>query len=257
MKTTGIAAQLYTLRDFLHTPDEIASALKRVKAIGYDGVQLSGLGPIDPKELANMLQGEGLVAAATHVPYNRLINDLPALIDEHKLWGCQNVAIGGLPEEFRNEEGYLTFARQMTEVAGKLKEAGLTFSYHNHNFEFQKYNGKTGMELMYENSDPNLFLAEIDTYWVQAGGANPVTWINKMRGRIVIIHYKDMTVNGWNQIMAEVGEGNLEWPAIIEASREAGVFWYAVEQDTCQRDPFESLAISFRNLKAMGLNPGV
>jgi sugar phosphate isomerase/epimerase len=54
--------------------------------------------------------------------------------------------------------------------------------------------------------------------------------------------------------MMEVGEGNLDWPAILDAAREAGTEWYLVEQDTCQRDPFESLAISFRNLKAMGLD---
>ena len=74
-----------------------------------------------------------------------------------------------------------------------------------------------------------------------------------MKGRAPLVHFKDMVVFGGKPIMAEVGEGNLNWPAIIEACKEADVQWYLVEQDTCQRDPFESMAISFRNLKAMGL----
>ena len=77
--------------------------------------------------------------------------------------------------------------------------------------------------------------------------------IRKLKGRMPLVHLKDMVMRGHEQLMAEVGEGNLNWPAILDACREAGVVWYIVEQDTCQRDPFESLAISLSNLKAMGL----
>ena len=65
---------------------------------------------------------------------------------------------------------------------------------------------------------------------------------------------KDMAMHGGEQFYAEVGEGNLDWPGILAAAEEAGVQWYIVEQDICQRDPFASLAISFNNLKAMGLD---
>ena len=74
-----------------------------------------------------------------------------------------------------------------------------------------------------------------------------------MSQRMPVVHLKDMVVLNGQQAMAEVGEGNLNWPAILQACREAGVEWYAVEQDECQRDPFESLKISYDNLKAMGL----
>jgi sugar phosphate isomerase/epimerase len=62
-----------------------------------------------------------------------------------------------------------------------------------------------------------------------------------------------MAIQEKKQIMAEVGEGNLNWPAILDACKTAGVEWYLVEQDVCQRDPFESLAISLRNMKSWGL----
>ena len=100
-------------------------------------------------------------------------------------------------------------------------------------------------------------MGELDTYWVQHGGADPAAWIRRLKGRMPVVHLKDMTVSaeGWNvkQLMAEVGEGNLNWPAILDACHAAGVRWYAVEQDICPRDPFESLKISYENLRKMGL----
>jgi sugar phosphate isomerase/epimerase len=93
---------------------------------------------------------------------------------------------------------------------------------------------------------------------VQHGGADPAAWIRGLKNRMPVIHLKDMVMmnadNGVQQFMAEVGEGNLNWQAILDACREADVEWYAVEQDICQLDPFESLAISYRNLQAMGLS---
>ena len=248
-----IAAQMYTLREFLKTPADIAVTMKRVREIGYEAVQLSGLGTIMPVELQRILDSEGLQAVITHVSVDRLLNDFDVLVDEHKLWNCPNVAIGSMPGEYRaGKDGYISFARVASEIAHKLKAAGLTFSYHNHSFEFAKYDGKTGLEIFYEQADP-VVLAEIDTYWVQHGGGDPADWCARMKGRMPVVHFKDMVVLDGQQTMAEVGEGNLNWPRIIDACRSAGVQWYAVEQDVCHRDPFESLAISLRNMKEMGL----
>ena len=98
-----------------------------------------------------------------------------------------------------------------------------------------------------------------DTYWIQHGGADPVVWIERMQERMPVVHLKDMVMlpaddgGGPQQALAEVGEGNMNFAGILAACQRIGVEWYAVEQDICQRDPFESLAISYRNLRAMGL----
>ena len=127
------------------------------------------------------------------------------------------------------------------------------FGYHNHSFELEKFNGRVGLATIYEDSDPRYLKAEIDTYWIQHGGGDSAAWIDKLKGRIPLVHLKDMAVRKGNPIMAEVGEGNMNWKAILEACKRAGVEWYIVEQDTCERDPFESLAISLKNLHAMGI----
>ena len=249
MTDSVIAAQLYTLREFTKTPADIAQTLKKVKDMGYEAVQTSALGPIDPKELKKIVDDLGLAICATHVPYERLRDDTAAIAAEHILWGCKFPAIGGLPGSYRNAEGFHKFAKEASEVARKLKSYGLTFGYHNHSFELEKFGDKTGLRILYDESDPEAFTSEIDTYWVQHGGGDPAAWIRSLKGRAHIVHFKDMTMKGSTQIMAEVGEGNLNWPAILDACKEAGARWYIVEQDTCQRSPFESLAISLRNLK--------
>jgi len=97
-------------------------------------------------------------------------------------------------------------------------------------------------------------MPQIDTYWVQYGGGNPIDWINKLKGRLPLLHLKDMLMHGQQQFFAEVGAGTLNWEGILGAAKGSGAQWYIVEQDTCERDPFESLAISFKYLKAMGLD---
>lgn len=253
MTDSRIAAQLYTLREFTKAPVDIANTMKKVRQIGYEAVQLSALGPIEPGELKKIVDGEGLTVCATHIGFDRMRDDPEGVIEEHHLLGCKHTAVGGMPAEYRNAEGFHKFAEEASVVTKRLAEGGLTFSYHNHSFEFEKFGDRVGLEILRTEGDPEYFNLEIDTYWVQHGGGDPADWIRRCKGRIPLLHLKDMTMRGSQQLMAEVGEGNLNWPAILEAAREAGVEWYLVEQDTCQRDPFESLAISLRNLRAMGL----
>lgn len=255
MNQPVLAAQLYTIRDFTKTAPEFAASMKKIKDIGYTAVQVSAIGPIPDKEVKTVLDDLGLTICITHIGYDRLWKELDEVIAQHQLWQCRHVAIGSMPAAYREEgeAGYKRFAQEANSVGEKLAQAGLTFSYHNHSFEFVRFGGRTGLELIYAESDPRYLQAELDTYWVQHGGGDPAAWILKLKGRMPVIHLKDMVIADKQQTMAEVGEGNLNWPAILSACREAGVEWYAVEQDICRRNPFESLAISYRNLKAMGL----
>ncbi len=253
MADTQIAAQMYTLRDFAKTPADLAKTLKKVKSIGYDVVQISGICAIEYSELKKMLDDTGLKVCATHIPYNRMKDEPEKVIEEHYIIECKYPAIGGLPSEFRNKEGYAKFAKEATQVGKRLADGGIFFGYHNHSFELERFGDRTGLHILYEDSDPRYFKAEIDTYWIQHGGGDPAAWIEKLSGRIPLLHLKDMAVQGNDPIMAEVGEGNLNWPRILEASKKAGVEWYIVEQDICQRDPFDSLKISLENMQCWGL----
>lgn len=251
MDKNSIAAQLYTVSDYCNTPDEIFDTLRKVKAIGYDAVQASGLGPVEPARLKEMADAVGLKICATHTPYERLLHDIDAVIAEHKLWDCEFAGLGIMPAKFRTigREGYSQFIEEISDSAKRIFQSGLKFVYHNHKFEFEKFDGITGLEILIEKTDPESFGFELDTYWVQAGGGNPVDWIKKVKGRMGIVHFKDMAIIEDQQVFAEIGMGNLNWAAIVNACRETGVKWYAVEQDECRRNPFESLDISLKYLE--------
>ena len=256
MTQPRLAAQLYTVRQHIQTAQAFAASMERIRVMGYRAVQVSGIGPIPDAEVKSIVDDVGLVICNTHVrPTEALWEDLDSVIAQHRLWNCRHVAIGSMPARFREqgEAGFHEFAREASAIGEKLHRAGLTFSYHNHSFEFVRFGRRTGLDIIFEESDPRYLQAEIDTYWVQHGGADPMLWIRRMAGRMPVVHLKDMVIVGKEQAMAEIGEGNLNWPAILQACRDAGVEWYAIEQDVCRRDPFESLRISYENLKAMGL----
>jgi len=256
VKKNVLGAQLYTVRAFTQTIEDVAVTLKKVADIGYTAIQISAFGPVDPQQVARLVEDNGLTVAITHMGWNRFQNELDEIIAVHKLWGCVHTAIGSLPGEYRSLDGLKRFLDELAPIAERLAQEGMDFSYHNHNHELARYGDKTWLEMLYEQAPPEMLKAELDTYWIQAGGGDPAAWVRKCAGREPVLHLKDMAVTPEReQRMAEIGEGNMNWPAILQAAEEGGVEWYLVEQDQCYgRDPFESLAISYRNLRAMGLS---
>ncbi len=250
-----IAAQLHTVREFMKTADAFDATLKRVRGIGYTAVQISGIGPIPDDEVKAILKSSGLACCLTHVRATWPWQNVDAIIAQHHLLSCPNAGIPSMPQEYRaSEEGFRRFAAEANEIGKHLCASGLILSYHNHSFEFVRFGRRTGLDLLFDETDPRYLQAILDTYWVQHGGGDPMAWIKKLNRRMPVIHLKDMVIKDNQQVMAEVGEGNLNWTGILQACQEAGVGWYAVEQDVCQRDPFESLKISYENLRAMGLS---
>lgn len=248
-----VAAQLYTLRDKMKTPQEIKAGLEKVRRMGYTAVQVSGIGKIDAEELGKICGGLGLKVCITHISLDDILNRTEQVAKNHRAFGCENVGIGSGPNVFtkgNGEDFYKKLAETLSEAGKKLKEYGLSFSYHNHNPEFTKFeSGHTGMDILIDETDPDAVGFILDTYWVQAGGANPVDYIKRLKGRIKVIHFKDMAVSeDFKMQMAEIGNGNLNWAEIISACEETGIGYAAVEQDICRRDPFESLAISYNYL---------
>ncbi len=252
MKKQQIAAQLYTLREFTQNVRDIEETLRRVSQIGYTAVQVSGFGPIEPALLKSYTDKYNLTICATHTAYDRIKNQTEQVISEHKLWGCRYVGLGGMPQEYRTGyQGYMDFVSEFDALGRIYAQNGLKLIYHNHDFEFEKFDGKLGLEIILEGAKAGSYEMEIDTYWVQSGGGDPVDWIYRSKGQMGVVHFKDMAIKDRKQVFAEIGEGNLDWAAIIKACDDIGVVWAAVEQDKCMRDPFDSLELSFKNIESM------
>jgi len=249
----NIAAQLYTLRDFTKTPADFAKTIQRVAELGYKAVQVSAIGPIPTPEVAKVLKDNGVVCCATHAGLEQLKTNPQGVIDQLQDWGCEYTAIGGYFPKDPTMADWHRFADDFNHISTAFMGSGIRLGYHNHSHELIRYDGTTVLQMLIDRLDPSIFF-EIDTYWITHGGGDPAAWIAKLAGRIPCVHFKDMGMNtARQQFMMEVGEGNLNWPAILDACKTAKVRWHIVEQDTCYRDPFESLGTSLKNLRSMTL----
>ncbi len=249
-----LGVQTYTVREHMKTIPEMAATLKRIRDIGYTTVQLSGCWPKDARDVARIVVDSGLKAVSTHIDFSQCLTELDTVIEEHAMWDCPHPAIGGLPKSYFSEDGLKKFIDEVTPVAAKLAAAGMDFSYHNHNHELVKHGRRTWLAALYEDAPANVVKAEIDTYWITAGGGDPAQWIRKYPGRQPILHLKDMVITADRETrFAPIGEGNLNWDGILAAAEASGVQYAMVEQDNSYgADPFDCLATSYRNLRAMG-----
>jgi sugar phosphate isomerase/epimerase len=252
-----LGAQLYTIREFTKTKEDLIESFKKVADIGYTTVQLSGIGvKLPAEEMGELLNNAGLHGCCTHYPWERFLNDIDNVIAEHQAFNCKHAAIGGLDQKkyMFDPNGINILKAELEPVAAKLAEAGMDFSYHNHNWEFMRNGDNVWLTDLYDQIDSSVLKAEFDVYWVTAGGGDPVAWMKKYSDRLPLLHLKDMTINkDREQNFCPIGEGNLNWELILKTAEEANVEFMLVEQDNCYgADPFECLATSYNNVSAMG-----
>ncbi len=240
----------------MQTPAQIADTLKQVKAIGFAAVELAGLGPLSPEQFAAILKQEDLACCSAHESGDELFHATDKVIERARVLGNKLVAYpwpAGV--DFGNEAELNHLIANLNEAGRKLHEAGLTLLYHNHQLEFRKIGGKICLEKIYDETEPQFLQGELDTYWVQFGGENLLEWCQKLHGRLPVLHMKDYLINAENQPMfAEIGQGNLNWPAVLAAADTAGCQWFVVEQDVCPGNPLDSLKRSFDFVKTQLVN---
>ncbi len=247
-----VAMQLYTLRK--ECAEDFVGTLEKVADLGYPAVQVSGLHGRKAADIGRAMADLGLGSAGTHVGLDMLEKDFSAAVDMVKDLGTEWAIVPWLPEERRKTaDDWRALARVMTDLGARLREEGLRLAYHNHSFEFQRFEGRYAYDLFYDAVDPALVHNEIDTYWVKHGGADPVAYLRKFAGHIQVTHLKDMGP-GDARPMVPVGTGILDWPGILKACKAGGTEWLCVEQDECAPlTTWEAARISLENLKAWGL----
>ncbi len=246
-----VALQLYTVREAMAL--DPAATLAKVRACGYTNVELAGLQGMTPQAYRRLLDAQALTAMSMHVGLDDLQDPLHLADTAHEL-GVQYVVLAWLPESHRGDpQAWQAIGRRLAAVATALQDEGLGFCYHNHDFEFTRSNGTTGLEWMLSAACDDRLFCELDLYWVKAAGEDPLSWIRKLGSRVRILHLKDMAPDGF---FAEVGSGSIDWPSILRAAAPFGVAWAVVEQDQSRLDPLESIAISYRYLAQLGVVPG-
>ena len=243
-----ISLQFYTLRDAFKA--DPMGTLERVAAIGYPGIEIGGYGNKNRDGLVAKINDLGLVVTGAHVGIDDLQNDFTGVVQENHALSNTNIIVPWTDAKYRGSVETLKQTGELLEnLAKKAVDEGFTLSYHNHDFELsERHEGKTALEIIFEAA-PQYLQSELDVYWVKKGGKDPVEFINKFADRLSLLHVKDMMPD---ESFGEVGAGILDWTAIFAAAKETDVMHYVVEQDVCPGDPFDSVAISFNNLKQMG-----
>ena len=256
-----LAVTLYNLREYCKTESDLDRTLDKVCDIGFQAIQLSGVS-LDVQTVKKQLDKHNLYCCATHESLATLTaEDLTPVIDKMKCLECDFTALGMPTLNWINSYTMACeLADRMMKSGEELIKHGIRLGYHNHAAEFKKFaeNKKTMLETFYlRTAKPGLnsVYAEIDVHWVARGGGSPVRWIWNVNGRMPVVHFKDLVIWEGEPRICEVGEGNLDWPAIIKACQETNVRWYSIEQDTewPGRDIFESMRISYNNLRALGV----
>jgi len=252
-QTIPLAVQLYTLRDQI--AQDFAGTVKQVAQIGYAGVEMAGYGNLKTAaEAKRALDDVGLKIVGTHVGIEALEKDINRVFDEQHALNSPTVIIPWMPEQRRADAaGWKRAAQSLSPIGAQCRERGLELCYHHHSFEFQRFNGKSGMDILLENAEPGLVKIELDVYWLKHGGEDPVRFIQRVGGRAPLVHLKDMAA-GPERRFAPVGAGTLDFESILAAMRESGARWGIVEQDQCyDTPPIEAVRTSFENLRKHAL----
>lgn len=265
MQNMRKGVQIYTVRNQIGTVESYEASLRKIAEMGYDSVQTYGWKIPDAEHKA-LLKELGLTTESVGGDYEEMLQNPEAIkkvIEQAHFYETDLIGIGTLPIPLReSREGYLQYAAGINKIGAELKKEGLHLLYHSHALEFFSLGGgENGFDLLFNETDPEAFWYCIDTHWMQSGGKNPADYILKCKGRVPIVHFKDYKIIGGASYIeevikafGEVGEGNLNWPEIIEACRQTEARACIVEQDNCYgKDPFDCLQTSYNNMVKFGL----
>jgi sugar phosphate isomerase/epimerase len=243
-----LGVQMFTLRKYTQTEEDLRMALERVRQMGYKSIHISAFGDVKASRVAALCTENDLLVGGTHVAWDRLRHDLERVIDEHLQLDCMHTGVGMIPSKtYLSLPGLDRFLQEVEPINAKLQAAGIAFSYHHHAQELYQIDGKPWLQHLYESPRAISIMAEFDTHWLQAGGCDPAAWIEQYGRRMMLLQLKDFAINDeYQRVYAPVGHGNMHWDRIMAAAGQHPIRYYFVEQENCYgADEFDCLRKSY------------
>ena len=238
-----VAIQLYSLRDV--APKDVPGTLRKVAAMGYEGVEFAGYYDLDATALRKLLDDCGLRCAGTHVRVEALEGDaFDKTVAMNKILGNDRLILP--TSDLQNLSQSIA---RMNAAHVRAKACGMRAGYHNHTREFDLDNGVTKFDRIFSET-PADFLAQVDIGWATCAGQDVPAILRKYCRRIETVHVKEFSPNNPK---AAVGEGAVKWPAIFDIlEKETPVKWYIVEQEQFTVGPMESAKTCIDNIRKLG-----
>ena len=218
--------QLWSLRHSTSTDAE--AALRQVRSLGYDGVELAGDYGWSADRWRALLDETGLKALAAHVGLDSLESDLAAKLAFHRALGVETLVVPALNRELHTPDGYREAARRLDALGARMQAEGFRLGYHNHDFEFAPLPGtqEVGMDILLAHTDSAQVGFEFDAFWIESAGRDAVEFIRENRRRVLFVHAKDLRKRDRQDVPA--GQGDVDfrtliplctansWPVIVE-----------------------------------------
>lgn len=259
-----LGIQMWSLRET--AKESTTRALDLVQSYGLKEIETAGLGDLTVERYAAELKARGLVAVATHAGYEALQKNLASEIATAKALGAHYIVCPWIPHD--NEKGFTEeLAREVAanfNTWGKtVRAAGLKLGWHPHGFEFVPSNaggGETRFDLVARLTDPENLCFEMDVFWTLHAGQDPVSLLKKYGSRWELIHVKDMrkgVATGFATGSAPatdnvtVGEGQIDWQAVLRTAQAIGTRHYILEDETTA--PLTNIPRSVKYLRGLKL----
>jgi sugar phosphate isomerase/epimerase len=237
---------IFTLREPFS--EDYYATLKKVANMGYQTLELYGHEQIQADEMKKTLDSLGLKGVSLFVRSSDLEEELKEQINYALTIGAKYIATDAPEETFQDETKFEALVSLLRHAAKELQKHNLQLVYHAHAYELEKVNEQFVLDRLLKNVGPIMDL-ELDIYWIKKAGLNPKEILKRYKGRVPLIHVKDIDEQG---DFKEVGYGILDWPAIFSAAQDVGVKYYFVEQDVTPH-PLRSVKMSIDYLKKVGL----
>ncbi|MBI1722971.1 MAG: sugar phosphate isomerase/epimerase [Gemmatimonadetes bacterium] len=241
-----IGVQLYTVRGLMQR--DLDGTLAQVARIGFTEVEFAGYFNRTPEQVRAILGRNRLAGPSAHIPIELLETDWPRTLANAQIMGHRYLVVAWTPQERRRTlDDWRRIGDLFSHTGEAASREGITFAYHNHDYEFVPLEGQVPFDVLLETSDPAHVKVEMDLYWIRKGGKDPLAYFERWPGRFPMVHVKDMTADGR---MVDVGAGAIDWRAIFARRGQAGIRHYFVEHDD-PPDPMASIAVSYRYLSRL------
>lgn len=277
---TGV--QLHSVRS--EAQADLAGCLRALAGFGYRRTEITGYLGRSPEQIRAMHDAAGMSCVSAHVRLEPgapeepgLRGDLPRLAEQMHVLGVRDVIIPAFPvpddlavsrregealgaffarvSSALTEDHWRRRADELNVLGARLAAYGLRIGFHNHAFEFDLIDERSGIDLLLELTDPGCVSFQLDAGWASFAGRDPAALLRDHRRRFRLLHLKDMkpSADGAEPLSTEVGCGTLDWCEILAAAETAGVEEAFVEQEPpFERPPLRALEISAANLRAIG-----
>jgi sugar phosphate isomerase/epimerase len=239
-----IGIQLYTVRKEMLS--DAAGTLKRLAAIGYNEIESArsdrgNYYGLAPKEIRKVCDDLNIKVISGHV---HIDENWQRSVDQAAEVGQPYLICSTLPSEGQTVENYQHCAEVFNKAAEDCKKVGITFGYHNHEYEFEKVGQQTLYDILLDKTDPTLVQMELDLGWVIATGADPQFYFDKYPGRFPLWHLKDMDLKLKHS--TEFGKGNIDLKQLLGKAKATGLKHFFVEQEEFTKPPMESAEYDYK-----------